>query len=178
MIFFRKGILIGSITALIAGLSFMQLQSSATPNLTVPKTDKQDTKITIPDFLVKNTDGKLVNLKDFKGKMVFVNLWATWCGPCRREMPSIESLYKKLKGKKVEFVMLSLDDDFNKALNYGKSSQFTLPFYYPGANLPTLFNVDGIPATFIFNKQGELVHNIQGSIDYDTEAFLKLLSGE
>ena len=57
---------------------------------------------TLPDFMVKTDQGKTVNLKSFKGKKVFVNLWATWCGPCRREMPSIEALYNKTKGKKVE----------------------------------------------------------------------------
>jgi thiol-disulfide isomerase/thioredoxin len=130
----------------------------------------------LPDFMVKNDQGKTVNLNSFKGKKVFVNLWATWCGPCRREMPSIESLYNKTKGKKIEFVMLSLDDDFNKAINYKSTNKLTMPMYYPAANLPALFNVDGIPATFVFNEKGELVKTIQGSTNYDTQEFVDLLT--
>ncbi len=130
----------------------------------------------LPDFMVKNDQGKTVNLNSFKGKRVFVNLWATWCGPCRREMPSIESLYNKTKGKKVEFVMLSLDDDFNKAINYKTTNKLSMLMYYPAANLPALFNVDGIPATFVFNEKGELVKTIQGSTNYDTQEFVDLLT--
>ncbi len=131
---------------------------------------------TLPDFMVKTDQGKTVNLKSFKGKKVFINLWATWCGPCRREMPSIEALYNKTKGKKVEFVMLSLDDDFNKAINYKSTNKFTMPMYYPAANLPALFNVDGIPATFVFDEKGELIKTIQGSTNYDTQDFVNLLT--
>ncbi len=131
---------------------------------------------TLPDFMVKTDQGKTVNLKGFKGKKVFVNLWATWCGPCRREMPSIEALYNKTKGKKVEFVMLSLDDDFNKAINYKSNNKFTMPMYYPAGNMPALFNVDGIPATFVFDEKGELVKTIQGSTNYDTQDFVNLLT--
>ncbi len=129
----------------------------------------------LPDFMIKDVNGKTINLNKFKGKKVFVNLWATWCGPCRREMPSIENLYKKVNGK-AEFVMLSLDDEFGKAINYGKTSRFTLPMYYPAANLPQLFSVDGIPATFIFDEKGNLIKRLEGSMNYDTEEFLKLLT--
>lgn len=175
---FKKAIIIGCVGLVGAGFSFLYSSANTSDYRGNPASVKEDTKVTLPDFKVKDATGKIVNLKDFKGKTVFVNLWATWCGPCRREMPSIESLSKKLKDKKVAFVMLSLDEDFNKALTYSKSSQFTLPMYHPAANLPALFNVDGIPATFIFNKKGELIKNIQGSINYDTEEFLKLLSGK
>ncbi len=176
MNFSKKALFMGCIGITAAGL--LLLQNAATANNKAGIIKVEQTKVTIPDFKVKDANGKIVNLQDFKGKTVFVNLWATWCGPCRREMPSIESLSKKLAGKKVEFVMLSLDDDFTKALNYSKSSNLTLPMYYPAANLPPLFNVDGIPATFIFDKKGELIHNIQGSINYDTEEFVKMLSGK
>jgi thioredoxin-related protein len=91
-------------------------------------------------------------------------------------MPSIESLYNKTKGKKVEFVLLSLDDDFNKAINYKAANKFSMLMYYPTANLPSLFNVDGIPATFIFNEKGELIKTIQGSTNYDTQEFVDLLT--
>ncbi len=63
-------------------------------------------------------DGKAINLSDLKGKVVFVNLWASWCPPCRAEMPRIEALYKKIDKSKVAFVMLSLDDNAAKARKF------------------------------------------------------------
>ncbi|MCZ2141149.1 MAG: TlpA family protein disulfide reductase, partial [Bacteroidia bacterium] len=104
-------------------------------------------------------------------------LWATWCGPCRREMPSINNLYKKVNSK-TEFVMLSLDDNFNKAIAYKAQQGFDFPVYYPANNLPPLFQVQGIPATFIFNEKGELIQRLEGMMEYDTEQFVKLLSGK
>ncbi|RYZ54706.1 MAG: TlpA family protein disulfide reductase, partial [Chitinophagaceae bacterium] len=97
---------------------------------------------TLPSFTVQDVDGKTINLQSLKGKKVFVNLWASWCPPCRREMPSIEKLAKSVDKNKVAFVLLSLDDNFNKAKAFAKQQQLSLPIYYPTENLPELFNVD------------------------------------
>jgi thioredoxin-related protein len=72
--------------------------------------------------------------------------------------------------------MLSLDDDFNKAINYKSTNKLTMPMYYPAGNMPALFNVDGIPATFVFDEKGELIKTIQGSTNYDTQDFVNLLT--
>lgn len=167
-----KLISVGALALSLVG--YTAYQSNTTKENTVAVAPQ--TSATLPDFMVKTDQGKTVNLKSFKGKKVFVNLWATWCGPCRREMPSIEALYNKTKGKKVEFVMLSLDDDFNKAINYKSTNKLTMPMYYPAGNMPALFNVDGIPATFVFDEKGELIKTIQGSTNYDTQDFVNLLT--
>jgi thiol-disulfide isomerase/thioredoxin len=167
-----KLISVGALALSLVG--YTAYQSNTTKENTIAVVPQSSA--TLPDFMVKTDQGKTVNLKNFKGKKVFVNLWATWCGPCRREMPSIEALYNKTKGKKVEFVMLSLDDDFNKAINYKSTNKFTMPMYYPAGNMPALFNVDGIPATFVFDEKGELVKTIQGSTNYDTQDFVNLLT--
>lgn len=129
----------------------------------------------LPPFILQNARGEAVNLQSFKGKKVFVNLWATWCPPCRAEMPSIERLAQQVDPEKVAFVMLSLDDDFNKAKSFVQKKQLNLPVYYPGENLPELFNVQGIPVTFIFNERGELIRRIDGGEKYDTDKYRKLL---
>lgn len=129
----------------------------------------------LPPFILQNAQGEAVNLQSFKGKKVFVNLWATWCPPCRAEMPSIERLSKQVDPAKVAFVMLSLDDDFNKAKSFVQKKKLDLPVYYPGENLPQLFNVQGIPATFIFNERGELIRRIDGGEKYDTDKYRQLL---
>jgi thiol-disulfide isomerase/thioredoxin len=130
---------------------------------------------TLPAFKVTAMDGSTVNLADLKGKKVFVNLWATWCPPCRAEIPSIEVLNSKIDKHKVAFVMLSLDEDFEHAKQFSKAHNLKLPVYYPAEKLPALFNTDGIPATFIFNEKGELVKQNMGAAEYDTEEYVQLL---
>lgn len=167
-----KSISIGTLVVGITAALFCTSETNATANKV--EAVNQNT-VTMPDFSVKDENGKAINLRKLKGKKVFVNLWATWCGPCRREMPSINSLYKKVNGK-AEFIMLSLDDDFNKARSYKSNQAFALPFYYPAENLPSLFQVDAIPTTFVFNEKGELIKRLEGAIDYNSEEFLKLLT--
>ena len=130
---------------------------------------------TLPSFRLLDENGTEVQLQDLKGKKLFVNLWASWCPPCRKEMPSIEKLYKSLDTSKVRFIMLSLDDNFDKAKQYIAGKKLELPLYYPAEGLPSLFNVQGIPATFIFNQNGELVKRIDGMDDYDTRAYREML---
>lgn len=129
----------------------------------------------LPAFTVQDINGQTVNLQSFKGRKVFVNLWASWCPPCRREMPSIQKLAQSVDTSKVTFVMLSLDDDFNKAKNFVQKQKLALPIYYPGENLPALFNVQGIPTTFIFDERGELIRRIDGGDDYDTNKYREIL---
>lgn len=128
----------------------------------------------LPSFSVQDVTGKTINLQSLRGKKVFVNLWASWCPPCRREMPSIEKLSKAVDQNKVAFVMLSLDDNFDKAKAFVKRQQLSLPVYYPAENLPVMFNVQSIPTTFIFDETGKLVQRIDGGDDYNTDAYKSL----
>lgn len=130
----------------------------------------------LPAFRMVNTSNQVIDLSQFKGKKVFVNLWATWCPPCRAEIPSIESLGAKTDKNKAEFVMLSLDDNFEKAKSFAAKNNMKLPVYYPAGNLPQLFVVDGIPVTFIFNENGEIIYQQVGSADYDTKEFFEMLN--
>lgn len=129
----------------------------------------------LPGFLLQDINGQPVNLQSFRGKKVFVNLWASWCPPCRREMPSIQKLYQSVDTSRVAFVMLSLDDQFEKAKAFVKNQKLKLPIYYPSQHLPELFNVQGIPVTFIFDEQGTLIQRIDGAADYHNNEYRKLL---
>ena len=129
----------------------------------------------LPDFAITDASGKTINLSAFKGKKVFVNLWATWCPPCRAEMPSIEELAAKVDGGKTVFIMLSLDENFDLAKNFAKRSSLKLPVYYPAEKLPSIFITEGIPATFIFNENGELIKQNIGADDYSTQEYVRLL---
>ena len=128
----------------------------------------------LPAFKMQNANGSAVNLQTLKGKKVMVNIWASWCPPCKREMPSIEKLYKTLDTSKVAFVLLSLDDSFDEALRYVSSRKLNLPVYYPAENLPAIFNVQSIPTTFIFNESGKLVKHVEGADDFNTASYKEL----
>ena len=110
--------------------------------------------VTLPAFNMTDANGNTVNLSSFKGKKVFVNLWATWCPPCRAEIPSIEGLASKADKEHAVFIMLSLDENFEVAKKFANAEKLTVPVFYPAEKLPKLFNTDGIPATFIFDENG------------------------
>lgn len=130
----------------------------------------------LPAFAMTDASGKIVDLSSFKGKKVFVNLWATWCPPCRAEMPSIEELASKVADGNTVFIMLSLDENFDVAKRFAKNKNLKVPIYYPAEKLPALFKTDGIPVTFIFNENGDLVKQNNGSDDYNSDLYIDLLT--
>jgi thiol-disulfide isomerase/thioredoxin len=127
-----------------------------------------------PAFSIKDMNNNEVNLREIRGKKLFVNLWATWCPPCKREMPTIAQLYQSVDTNKVAFLMISLDDMYTKAKAFADTTQLRLPFFYPSDKLPILFNVETIPSTFIFNEKGEIIKRVEGSEDYNTDAYRSL----
>jgi thiol-disulfide isomerase/thioredoxin len=129
----------------------------------------------LPAFAMTDATGKTINLSSFTGKKIFVNLWATWCPPCRAEIPSIEALARNVDKDKTVFIMLSLDDNFDVAKHFAKRTGLKLPVYYPAEKLPSLFNTEGIPATFIFNENGDLIKQNTGADDYSTQEYIWLL---
>ena len=131
----------------------------------------------LPAFQLINEKGEKLDLRSFAGKKVFVNIWASWCPPCRREMPSIQSLYNKVDASKTAFVMLTVDEEAGAAENFVRSNSITAPIYHPAEQLPSLLAVESIPATFIFDEKGKLIRRIDGMHNYDTEEFKNLLSG-
>src|SRR5262245_47177120 len=100
--------------------------------------------------LISVADGKEVNLSSFKGKVVFVNLWATWCPPCVREMPSIEALYREFADRDdVAFVLISLDRNIEKPKDHAASNGMKAPIYLSKVPPPMSFQSEGIPMTVI-----------------------------
>jgi thiol-disulfide isomerase/thioredoxin len=128
-------------------------------------------------FVVRDQHGTRINFSAFKGKVIFLNLWATWCGPCRAEMPTIQSLYDHAKSDSVVFVMLSVDDDGAEAKinRYIDNNKFTFPVYRPSGYLTEQLNVPGIPTTLIISKEGKIVSKEVGATNFDTPHFRKFL---
>ena len=129
------------------------------------------------DFVVKDLSGKEVEFKDFRGKVIFINLWATWCGPCRSEMPSIQELYNGMDKEKIVFVMLSLDEQnrSEKVKSYISQMGFSFPVFMPQGQLANQLYVETIPTTFIIDKNGYIIAKEIGMRNYNTDKFKRYL---
>ncbi len=130
------------------------------------------------DFNLKllDADGNTTSLSALKGKVIFMNLWATWCPPCIAEMPSIDKLHEAM-GDDVAFVMLSLDEDFEKAKAFDTRKGYDLPIYAPAGNLPAMYHSSAIPTTYVIDADGNLVLEHGGMADYNTSEFREFLRG-
>jgi len=127
------------------------------------------------DFTIKDLKGNTVNFSQFKGKTVFLNLWATWCGPCRAEMSSIQSLYDKVDKEKVVFVMLDWFEDAKKTSKFIDGKKYSFPVYIVDNDVPAQLNVPSIPTTFVITPSGEIATKKTGTTNYDTEKFKSFL---
>jgi thiol-disulfide isomerase/thioredoxin len=129
------------------------------------------------NFAIKDLDGKKFPFEKYKGKVVFLNLWATWCGPCRAEMAGIQKLYAGIGSDSISFVMLSIDRDKDKekVVKYVRDKEFTFPVFLPSGYLSEQLNVPSIPTTFIIGKNGEIVAKEVGTTNFNTPKFKKFL---
>jgi len=127
------------------------------------------------DLDLRSLNGNDLHLSDLKGKVLFINIWATWCAPCIAEMPNIQSLYNKIDNDNIEFVMLSMDQDQSKARKFIERKEFTFPSYVPASPVPEVFKVPSIPTTFVVNKAGKIVSEEVGMAKYDTKRFKQYL---
>jgi thiol-disulfide isomerase/thioredoxin len=126
------------------------------------------------DFTLSDLEGKSWTLRELRGKVVLVNFWATWCPPCRKEMPDLDALYKKFKDQGL--VILAIDDEeVGKIKPYLAEHPVTYPILLdPGRKTNESFHVDGIPKSFVYDREGKLVAQ---SIDMRTQKqFLEMLA--
>lgn len=133
------------------------------------------------DFKIKDLEGNKIDFTQFKNKVIFLNLWATWCGPCRAEMPTIQKLHDKMAGDpNVVFVMLSIDKDKDlpKVVRYLKDKRYTFRSYMPSGYLTEQINVPNIPTTFIISKQGKIIGKEVGTTNFNSNKFYKFLKAE
>lgn len=121
-------------------------------------------------WTLQNLDGQPVSFSEYEGKAVFLNIWATWCGPCVREMPSIARLAEspRLKGKNIEFVCVSIDDSIDAPRRFVEGKDWPMTVLH-ASTLPRMFLTDGIPATFILSPDGNVVSTVMGGQEWDGE---------
>ncbi len=116
------------------------------------------------DFELPALRGDYVKLSDYRGKVVFLNIWATWCPPCREEMPSMESLYQRLKGRGFEMLAVSIDREGEKAVSpFAAKYGLTFPVLLdPDGKTYRLYGLTGVPESFIIDKSGVVIYKIIG----------------
>ena len=127
-----------------------------------------ETGLPAPNFTFPGLDGKMVSLSDYRGTVVLVNIWATWCPPCVDEMPSMERLYKELKGENFEILAVSIDALGTKAVApfMGKYNLSFPALMDPDGTIQSMYQTTGVPESFIVNQEGILVQKIIGPRDW------------
>lgn len=169
-------------TGLLSSISFLAQSAILQTGLMNASVELPDETIAFDyDFTIKDLNGNRVEFSQFKDKVIFLNLWATWCGPCRAEMPTIQKLYDKMKDDpNVQFVMLSLDkdNDLPKVVRYLKDKNYTFSGYMPSGYLTQQLNVPSIPTTFVISKKGNVVAKEVGTTNFNTDKFYKFLKAE
>jgi peroxiredoxin len=137
------------------------------------KLEAQDREREKADFALTDLNGKTWTLKDLRGKVVLLNFWATWCPPCRKEMPDLEALYRRFEPQGLVILGVS-DDDSDKVRAFVQKQGTTYPVLLdPGSKVNQLLHINGIPKTFVYDRDGKIVAQ---SIDMRTQKqFLEML---
>lgn len=130
-----------------------------------------------PDFTFPDLSGERVSLADHRGKVVLVNIWATWCPPCVKEMPSMEELYQRLQKYDFEILAVSVDVLGRKAVApFMKKNQLTFPALLDSdGSISLSYGTTGVPESFIIDKEGNLANKIIGPINWASPAVVRLI---
>lgn len=124
-----------------------------------------------------NTEGQTFSTENLKGQVVFVNFWASWCPPCRAEMPSINSLYNTLKDDPdFVFVFINLDDRIATAKEYLRQNNFTIPVQRAQGFIPADIYSGTLPTTVVIDKNGNIVMKHAGMANYSSRKFIEQLN--
>ena len=129
--------------------------------------------------VVSVANGSSLKLSDLKGKVVLLNFWATWCPPCREEIPSMMKLNSLMAGKPFQMVAVSIDEGGKPAIeSFFKETGYSLPTYQDASGAsPKAYGVTGVPETFIIDKNGVLVKKIIGGAAWNSPEVVSFLEG-
>jgi peroxiredoxin len=134
-------------------------------------TEKSEVGFKAPAFTARNLKGNRVQLADHKGKVVILNLWATWCGPCRVEMPGMENLYRRYRSEGLEILAVSLDKGpSDKVQTFADEYQLSFPVLLDSeGQVESRYHTLTIPTTFVIDKKGMVVAEVDGAKHWESE---------
>lgn len=162
-------------------LLIISLWLSGMPAAAIAKTPGE---VEVGGFLreaqLRSLFGRTKKFSDYRGKPLIINVWASWCGPCRSEMGSLERLSKRYGGKQFNIIGISTDDDFNAAASYISQSKITFENYIDSkVFLENMLGANAIPLTVFVDAQGRVIEKVHGAQEWDSpevvEAIGKLL---
>jgi len=121
--------------------------------------------------------GETINLSDYEGKLVYLDFWASWCGPCRTSLPALNELRNKHKDGNFEVVAINLDEKLDDALGFLENHPVDYPILLdPKGSSPELFGVPGMPTAYLISPEGEILHKHVGFRKGDAEKIEKLVN--
>lgn len=123
---------------------------------------------------VRGLDGKELDVTGIKGKVIFLNFWATWCPPCVAEMPGIQGLYDRVKSEEIFFMCVS-EEDGTKITKFVEERGYTFPIYTLIGKRPQVFETRGIPVTFIISQEGQIVFKHVGAAKWDDKTSIEFI---
>lgn len=145
------------------GLGWAQTSRSQINYKLVPNLEPLKERGPTPDFGLPTPAGKKVFLQDFKGKLVFLNFWASWCLPCREEMPAMERLYQEYKNRGLVILAVNVKDNRTKALDFVKELKLTYPIALDSdGQVGLLYGAWGLPTTYLIGRDGTGLARIWG----------------
>ncbi|MBI5586809.1 MAG: TlpA family protein disulfide reductase [Deltaproteobacteria bacterium] len=152
-----KAAIIGFVAVVVAVVIFVVMGQKRSFEPVKAGTDSIN--FTLPDL-----NGKPVSLKDYRGKVVFLNFWATWCQPCKDEMPSMQALYESLKGTPFEILAVSVDKDGPEVVSeFVKKYKITFPVLHDRkGSMKETYKTTGVPETFIIDQNGVIAEKVWG----------------
>ena len=158
---------------LVFALMLLQVaRADSTPQTMTAVPDKP----VAPDFALKDADGKLHRLSESRGKVVMVNFWATWCPPCRREMPSMQRAWEKLQGGNFEMYAVNVGEDEDTIFGFTFSTgvELTFPILLDrDAHIIKAWPVVALPTSFVIDPQGRIVYRAVGGREWDDPQLLR-----
>lgn len=130
-----------------------------------------------PDFILNDLSGKPVQLSSLKGKVVLVNFWATWCPPCREEIPSMVKLNQLMQGKNFQMLAVSIDEGGKEAVqDFFKQGGVTLPALLDAdGKTARLYGTTGVPETFVVDTKGMIRQKVIGAVDWSSPEAVQFL---
>jgi thiol-disulfide isomerase/thioredoxin len=123
------------------------------------------------DFTLKTVEGETVTLSRLKGKVVFLNFWATWCGPCRVEMPGMEALHRRYRKEGLEFLALNIMENGAQVRDFLNTNGYTFPTLLDSdGRVSNDYGIQAVPSTYILDRDGKIIAFALGARNWDTPA--------
>ncbi len=164
--------MVAGLIVLAAGIALVTVSSRWTPPVKRPPMTAPPTLFPAPDFRLRSFGGPLIALSDFRGRVVVLNFWASWCLPCREEMPNLERAWREFRGRGVTVLGLNVADDYDEATSFLKQLRITYPNVFdPEETRLNQYQVTGLPTTFFVDRQlrihGRVAGGFQGAQGYE-----------